>query len=247
MSEAFNNTFSGLDLLNGRHAFVLSAWNAESGNTVQINSTNRDINFHGSPDGGNTVTIDRAILQYDPAQNTSGLNDIWSLVSHGGTNHASVNFYTQNQITFKYAVGAGGKDDIRGTSGNDYLNGRGGADKLNGGAGDDFIVGGLKRDVMTGGAGHDTFLLRKGDDLDKITDFKFGIDGDTLIFSGNVAVTSMANLVFTQNGADLHVKYGVNSTVILQNHVRADVDASNFSFDPGGSNSLPMWNGDFIL
>lgn len=247
LSEAFNNNFNGLDLLNGRHAFVLSAWNAESGNKVQINTTNRDINFHGSPDGGNTVTIDRAILQYDPPQNTSGLNDIWSLVSHGGTNHASVNFYTQNQITFKYAVGAGAKDDIRGTSGNDYLNGRGNADKINGGAGDDFIVGGLKRDVLTGGAGEDTFLLRKGDDLDKITDFQFGLDGDTIIFSGNAAVMSIANLVFTQIGADITIKYGVNSTVILQKHTLADVDASNFSFDPSGADSLPAWNGDFIL
>ena len=247
LSEAFNNSFSGLDLLNGRHAFVLSAWNAESGNKVQINSTNRDINFHGSPDSGNTVTVDRAILQYDPPQNTSGFNDVWSLVSHGGTNHASVNFYTGNQITFKYAVGAGAKDDIRGTSGNDYLNGKGNADKINGGAGDDFIVGGLKRDVLTGGSGHDTFLLRKGDDLDKITDFTFGVDGDTIIFAGNSKVTSMANLVFTQTGADLYVKYGVNSTVILLNHTLADVDASNFSFDSSGVNSLPAWNGDFIL
>ena len=247
LSEAFNNNFSGLDLLNGRHAFVLSAWNAESGNKVQINTTNRDINFHGSPDGGNTVTIDRAILQYDPPQNTSGLNDIWSLVSHGGTNHASVNFYTENQITFKYAVGAAAKDDIRGTSGNDYLNGKGGADKLNGGAGDDFIVGGLKRDVLTGGAGHDTFLFKMGDDLDKITDFTFGASGDTIIFAGNSKVTSMANLVFTQTGADLYIKYGVNSTVILQNHTLADVQAGNFSFDSSGVDSLPAWNGDFIL
>lgn len=247
LSEAFNNNFDHLDLLNGRHAFVLSAWNAESGNHVQINTTNRDINFHGSPDSGNVVTVDRAILQYDPPQDTSGLNDIWSLVSHGGTNHASINFYTDNQITFHYAVGAGARDDVRGTSGDDYLNGKGNADKLNGGAGDDFIVGGLKRDVLTGGAGHDTFLFKMGDDLDKITDFTFGAGGDTIIFAGNSKVSSMANLVFTQNGADLYVKYGVNSTVILQNHTVADVNAANFVFDPSGADSLPAWNGDFIL
>ncbi len=247
LSEAFGNNFSGLDLLNSRHAFVFSAWNAESNNNVQINTTNRDINFHGSPDGGNTITVDRAILQYDHSQNTSGLNDIWSMVSHGGTNHASIDFYADNLISFKYGVGSSGKDDIRGTSGNDYLNGRGDADVLKGGAGNDYLVGGLKRDVMTGGAGQDTFLLRKGDDLDKITDFTFGAGGDTLIFSGNSTVTSMANLVFTQNGADLYVKYGGNSTVILQNHTLADVQASNFSFDPSGTDSLPAWNGDYIL
>jgi serralysin len=136
---------------------------------------------------------------------------------------------------------------MRGTAGNDYLNGKGGADRINGGLGDDFIVGGLKRDVMTGGAGHDTFLLKMGDDLDKITDFTFGAGGDRLIFSGNSAVTSMANLKFTQTGADLYIKYGLNSTVILQNHTMADLQAGNFEFDASGQTYAAAWNGEFIF
>jgi Ca2+-binding RTX toxin-like protein len=247
LSESFNNHFDGLDLYNGRHAFILSAWNAETGNTVQINTTNRDINFHGSPDRGNVITVEHSVLQYDPAQNTSGLNDIWSMVSHGGKNHPYTNIYATNQVQFHYAVGASAADDIRGTSGNDYLNGGGGADKIIGGAGDDFIVGGLKRDILTGGAGHDTFLFKMGDDLDKITDFAFGVGGDTIIFAGNAAVHSIADLKFSQVGTDLYVKYGVNSTVILQNHTLADVNAGNFEFDPNGTQTLTAWSGDFIL
>jgi Ca2+-binding RTX toxin-like protein len=247
LAESFNNKFDGLDLVNGRHAFIFSAWNAETGNTVQINSTNRDINFHGSPDRGNTVTVDHAVLQYDPAQNTSGLNDIWAMVSHGGKNHPYTNIYASNQVQFHYAVGAAAADDIRGTAAGDYLNGRGGADKIDGGAGDDFIVGGLKRDVLTGGAGHDTFLFKMGDDLDKITDFTFGAGGDTIIFSGNALVHGMADLKMTQIGNDLSIKYGVNSTVILLNHSVTEVNASNFEFDASGSHYLPAWNGDFIL
>ncbi len=247
LSESFNNSFDGLDLLNGRHAFVLSAWNAETGNHVQINTTNRDINFHGSPDSGNVITVGRAIMQYSPPQDTSGLNDIWSIVSHGGTNHASTNIYATNEVTFHYAVGNTAKDDMRGTEGNDYLNGGGGADIIKGGAGDDYIVGGLKRDVLTGGAGHDTFLFKMGDDLDKITDFVFGANGDTIIFAGNRAVQSMADLVFTQVGVNLNVKYGLNSTVVLLNHTIADVQEANFSFDPTGQATSAAWNGDFIL
>ncbi len=247
LAESFNNKFDGLDLMNGRHAFIFSAWNAETGNTVQINNTNRDINFHGSPDSGNTVLVDRAVLQYDPSQNTSGLNDIWAMVSHGGKTHPYTNIYATNQVQFHYAVGASAADDIRGTVAGDYLNGRGGADKIMGGAGDDFIVGGLKRDVMTGGVGHDTFLLKMGDDLDKITDFTFGASGDTLIFSGNSLVQSLADLKFTQNGTDLYVRYGYNSTVILQNHTLADVNASNFEFDSSGTLYAAAWNGDYIL
>jgi Ca2+-binding RTX toxin-like protein len=186
-------------------------------------------------------------LQYDPSQNTSGLNDIWALVSHGGKNHPYTNIFSTNQVRFHFAVGASAADTINGTSANDYLNGGGGADKINGGLGDDYIVGGLKRDVLTGGTGHDTFLLKMGDDLDKITDFTFGVNGDTLIFAGNAAVTSMANLKFTQTGADLYIKYGVNSTVILQNHTQADLVASNFEFDPTGTHSSAAWNGDFVF
>jgi Ca2+-binding RTX toxin-like protein len=247
VSEAFNNKFDGLDLLNGRHGFIFSAWNAETGNQVQINTTNRDVNFHGSPDAGNLITVDRAVLDYNPALDTSGFNDIWSIVSHGGANHAYTNIYGKNGVEFHYAVGASNVDDIRGTAGDDYLNGKGGADRINGGLGDDFIVGGLKRDVMTGGAGHDTFLLKMGDDLDKITDFTFGVVGDTLIFSGNSAVTSMANLKFTQTGADLTIKYGVNSTVVLLNHTLADVQAANFEFDSTDQTYAAIWDGYFVI
>jgi Ca2+-binding RTX toxin-like protein len=247
VSEAFNNNFDGLDLVNGRHGFIFSAWNAETGNKVQINNTNRDINFHGSPDSGNLITVDRAVLDYNAALDTSGFSDVWSIVSHGGTNHAYTNIYGKNGVEFHYAVGASNVDDMRGTAGNDYLNGKGGADRINGGLGDDFIVGGLKRDVMTGGAGHDTFLLKMGDDLDKITDFTFGAGGDRLIFSGNSAVTSMANLKFTQTGADLYIKYGLNSTVILQNHTMADLQAGNFEFDASGQTYAAAWNGEFIF
>jgi Ca2+-binding RTX toxin-like protein len=247
LSESFNNIFTDLDLYNGRHSFIFSAWNAEAGNTVQINNTNRDINFHGSPDRGNTVTVDHAVMQYDSSQNTSGVNSVWSMVSQGGKTQPFTDIYATNQVQFHFTVGASAADTIFGTAAGDYLNGGGGADKINGGAGNDFIVGGLKRDVLTGGTGSDTFLFKLGDDLDKITDFAFGTNGDTIIFSGNPAVTSMGNLKFTQTGADLSIKYGVNSTVILQNHTLADVNALNFQFDPTGTHTLPAWNGDFIL
>ena len=220
---------------------MFSAWSAETGNNIQVSHTNRDINFHGSPDVGNSVTVAHAVMDYQLG------NDMWSMVSPGGANHAATNIYGGNKVEFHYAVGSSARDNIRGTSGNDYLNGGAGADTIKGGAGDDYIVGGLKRDVLTGGAGHDTFLFKMGDDLDKITDFTFGVGGDTLIFSGNSAVHSMADLKFTQVGADLNVRYGLNSTVVLQGHTLADVSADNFSFDSSGQTTAAAWQGDYIL
>jgi Ca2+-binding RTX toxin-like protein len=247
LTEAFNNNFDGLDLTNGRHSFIFSAWSAETGNTVQINNTNRDINFHGSADTGNIVTVNHAVLDYNSALDTSMVSDQWSIVSHGGSNHPYTNIYPANEVSFNFAVGAAANDEIHGTRGNDYLNGKAGADKIIGRAGDDYIVGGLGKDVLTGGAGHDTFLLRVGDNLDRITDFAFGIGGDTLLIGGNAAVHSIADLKFTQQGADLYVRYGLNSTVILVNHTLADVQAANFEFDSTGQITLAAWNGDFIL
>jgi Ca2+-binding RTX toxin-like protein len=247
LSEAFNNHFDGLTLLNGRHGFILSAWSAETGNIVQIDNTNRDVNFHGSPDAGNVITVNHAVLDYKPALDTSGFVDIWPLVSHGGTNHASTNIYSNNQVTFHYAVGSSAADDFRGTIGNDYLNGGAGADIIKAGAGNDYIVGGLGKDVLTGGTGQDTFLLRVGDNLDRITDFVFGPQGDALIFANNPAVHAMADLTITQSGTDVSIRYGLNATVLLSNHTLADVQAANFQFDSAGTQTLAAWNGDYIL
>jgi hypothetical protein len=247
LSESFGNTFTGLDLYNGRHSVVFSAWNAETGNTIEIANTNRDINFHGSPDMGNGISVGRTVLNYDPALDTSGENSTWAIVSGGGASHAATDIYGSNDVAINYAVGSTANDVIHGTDAADYLNAGFGYDTILGGAGDDYIVGGTRKDTMTGGEGSDTFLLRMGDDLDTITDFTFGVDGDTIIFSGNAAVTSMANLTFTQNGADLYVRYGSNSTVILAGHTLADVDAANFAFDPGGAQTLATYNGDFLF
>ena len=248
LTEAFNNNFTDLDLRDGRHSLVFSAWSAETGNTIHIANSNRDINFHGSPDLGNAVTVDHGVLDYNPTLDTSGTNSVWAIVSGGGPSHAPTDIYGANSVGFSTAVASTANDDIRGTSGDDYLNAGFGYDSLSGGDGNDYLVGGTRKDMMTGGSGSDTFLLRMGDDLDTITDFSFGVDGDTLIFSGNMAMASAGDLTFTENGGDLYVRYGSNSTVILKDHSLADVDADNFHFDPSGLQTASAYSGeDYIL
>ncbi len=239
LSEAFNNHLSGLEIFNMRHSVIFSAWSAETGNTVQVTSTNRDINFHGSPDIGNTVVVDHSVMSYDTAQDPSG----WSIVSKGGTNHAATDIFGSNSARFKYAEGSNAVDTIYGMDGGAYLNGHGSNDVIVGGNGDDVIVGGLRRDAMTGGEGSDIFILKMGDDLDTIKDFTFGEGGDRLVFMGNSAVAGMANLAFTQVGANLQIRYGSNSTVILENHTAADVTAANFVFDPLATKYNAEWMG----
>jgi hypothetical protein len=234
LHEASFNSLTNLDLQDMRHSLVFSAWNAENDNIIHITDTNRDINFHGSPDSGNVVTVDYAALDYDPAQNTSGGNAIWKIVASGGASHAATDIWGENTVVFTHGQASSANDTIYGRDGGAYLNGKFGYDTLVGGAGDDLIVGGTRKDTLTGGQGADTFLFRMGDDLDTITDFQFGAGGDTLIFSNNPSVVDFSDLTITQSGNNVKIRYGSNSTVVLKDHVVADVDASNIQYDPTG-------------
>ncbi len=235
LHEASNNILTNLEILNVRHSLVFSAWSAENFNTIQITDTNRDINLHGSPDRENDITIDYAALEYDPAQNTSGGNAIWALVSAGGASHAATDIFGQNDVKFAYGEGSSRNDTIYATDDGAYLNGKFGYDTLVGGDGDDLLIGGTRKDTLTGGLGSDTFLFRMGDDLDTITDFEFGVDGDTLIFSANPSVTEFADLRLRQSGDDVKVRYGSNSTVIIKDTLVSEIDANNIEFDPYGT------------
>ena len=158
---------------------------------------------------------------------------VWSIVSAGGTNHALTGI-TANTITFGTGIGSDGQDTITANDQGSVLVGGGDNDTLIGSISNDVLIGGTRRDTMTGGDGADTFLLVMGDDLDRITDFKFGDGADTLIFSNNASVMDTGDLTITEDGADLRVRYGSNSTVILEDTTMADVDTENFQFDPYG-------------
>ncbi len=239
LSEAFNNSLSGLTVTDTRHSIVFSAWSAETGNTVSADFVNRDVNFHGGPDWGNSVSVTEAILSYDTAIDPT----VWSLVSRGGSNHAATDIWGANSVRFGHGEGASNVDTIYGADGGSYLNGHGSNDILVGGTGDDMIVGGLRRDILTGGAGSDTFLFKMGDDLDTVTDMDFSTSGDRIVIMGNAAVDGVEDLVFTQDGADVRVRYGSNSTFILKDTELAEVDASHFVFDPTSTAFADDWNG----
>ncbi|CAN5190729.1 hypothetical protein BH10PSE7_BH10PSE7_12740 [soil metagenome] len=193
---AMNNVLKNLEIYDTRHALVFSSWHAETGNVVGITATNRDVNFHGSPDKGNTVTVDRSVLTYDPDQNEGSEHGAWSIVSPGGSNHALTNFYADNTVSFAigigherndtvYAIDAGGY--LAGNDGNDILVGRGGADTLIGGNGNDTLFGSGGGDSLDGGAHRDMFqFLSIGDstpeDRDTISGFKSGY-GDKIDLS----------------------------------------------------------------
>ncbi len=232
--ESNNASMTNLEVFDTRHSFITSAWSAETDNNIHVADTNRDTGFHGSPDRGNMVLVENSVLDYDvPFFGNGGSG--WTIVSGAGSNHASIDPYAENMIQFGNAEGANRNDTIIADDTGVYMNGKYGYDTLIGGKGDDTLVGGTRSDTMTGGEGNDTFLLRMGDALDRITDFQFGEDGDTLVIAGNEDVSEFDDLyIYTRDG-EARVRYGYNSTIILEGVDVADINPANFEFDPTGT------------
>lgn len=120
-------------------------------------------------------------------------------------------------------LGKGGNDRLIGGGGKDVLNGGGGKDKLNGGGGKDSLNGGRGGDEMTGGAGADTFVFRKGDGKDTITDFEPGRD----TISISIANLEFGDLDFKSVDGGLRVDYG-KGTIFLEDIARSDIDRGDF-------------------
>ncbi|MBE9098778.1 Calx-beta domain-containing protein [Vacuolonema iberomarrocanum] len=117
-------------------------------------------------------------------------------------------------------LAAAGNDLLRGNLGNDTLNGQGGNDTLRGGDGDDTLRGGVGNDRILGdagndlietGSGRDRIVIRRGQGLDRVTDFT---DGQDLIALGGI---QFRKLTIQQLGNDVLVSKGTESLLILQN------------------------------
>ena len=170
MSEVFSSTFTNLTDKDMRHSVLFSPWHAEHYNYIQIDSTNRDINFHGGPDSGNTIVIDRSVADYD----NTGF--VWPTVGPGSFPIHPRSTIEDNDVRFRYlrstnedeivhAAQAGGDIDTAG--GRDVIYGAQGADRLSGGDGNDVIWGDRGNDRLDGGRGAD--ILRGGNNDDVLS------------------------------------------------------------------------------
>lgn len=119
--------------------------------------------------------------------------------------------------------GGAGKDVLHGGAGNDRLLGEAGADRLAGAAGNDTLTGGKGNDILSGGAGADTFVFRKGDGKDRITDFnpdqdrlliaKALLDRDMDDFARDHMQQTKTGVVIDLGGDDQITLVGRNLTV----------------------------------
>ncbi|MEQ3745086.1 MAG: calcium-binding protein [Henriciella sp.] len=133
-------------------------------------------------------------------------------------------------VDIEKVAGSGFDDIITGDDAKNVLRGRGGDDTLDGGLGGDFLEGGRGDDIMTGGADRDIFAIGANAGDDTITDFNQAGD-DQIFFMASSGVTEFSDLVFSQDGADLVIEYGVDQSITLLNTSVFDLSSSDFLFD----------------
>ncbi|HEX2827746.1 MAG TPA: calcium-binding protein, partial [Burkholderiales bacterium] len=103
-------------------------------------------------------------------------------VLRGGINGDTMNGNAGDDTLF----GEAGRDFLFGSWGADTLIGGADDDSLDGGAGPDLLDGGAGNDSLAGGEGSDTYLFRRGDGVDTITEAAARPANDTLVLTGGI-------------------------------------------------------------
>ncbi|MGQ4877353.1 cellulose binding domain-containing protein [Billgrantia sp. LNSP4103-1] len=172
LRESYDGTLSHLEDSGMRHSVLFASWRSSVGNDVHVLSTDRDINFHGGQDHGNTVHVEQSIRDAD----ADGMSTVvW--YNDGGKTFGAITEAGANQITFDFVVGSRRNDIIQGTDNGVYLDGALGHDTLLGGAGDDILRGGMGEDILDGGAGFDIAHMEQ-----TYSAYKIRFDDDGSVF-----------------------------------------------------------------
>jgi len=222
LQESFANIFTNLYSSGARHAVLTSSYSAEHYNNLHLLFTDRDINFHGSPDAGNTIVVDRSAQNYP-----LGSDPQWSAVHPGIFPLHPYSTITANDVTFKIAqTGERADRVVAHTSGGNISTGIGG-DTIIGGAGNDTIDGGENNDTLQGGAGPDRFIRQFADGFDLITDFQTGAAGDVLVIRGS-AYTAFGQIRMTQVGNDTILEFGPTGSIRMLNTRASSFVPGNF-------------------
>ncbi|MBZ9560043.1 MULTISPECIES: cellulose binding domain-containing protein [unclassified Modicisalibacter] len=180
LHESYDGDFTGLIDSGMRHGLVFASWRSSVGNEVHVESTDRDVNFHGGRDHDNRVHVAQSIR--DPETDDLSTT-LW--VNAGGEHFGAITDPDANQVRFDYVVGSRRDDHLQGSDDGVYLDGGLGHDTLTGGDGDDILQGGPGDDGydgddhIDGGDGRDSVLYMADRDA-----YTIDFDDDTLRVTG---------------------------------------------------------------
>lgn len=170
-------------------------------------------------------------------------SDTASYVGGAGFDYLIYNTFDGSGLTvdltatgFEGAVGRGGNDsfDASGNTVSATLYGAGGNDILIGGSATDYLYGDSGDDTYTGNGNTDYFLHDNTFGRDTVTDFAIGTD---VMIIRTAGVASMADILFTQDGADAILTMGANS-IRLTGVTAANLSAGDFIFAPTSAEPL---------
>ncbi|MEC9482559.1 MAG: alginate biosynthesis protein, partial [Halomonas sp.] len=139
LRESYDGSYTDLADSGMRHSLLFASWRSSVGNEAHVRSTDRDINFHGGRDHGNTVHVDQSVRGADNISTSLWINE-------GGVGWGAITDAETNQVTFDYVMGSRRDDTLQGSDNGVFFNGQLGSDTLTGGQGDDILQGGPGED-----------------------------------------------------------------------------------------------------
>ncbi len=177
LRESYDGNFTHLEDTGMRHSVLFASWRSSVGNDIQVDFTDRDINFHGGPDHGNTVRVDQSIR--DPAVDAMSTT-LW--INQGGETFGAPTDPQANEAVFEYVIGSRRNDVVQGTNDGVYLDGALGHDTLTGGIGNDLLQGGRGNDILEGQEGSDTAFFTSAFgyyQISRLSDGRLFLDGNS--------------------------------------------------------------------
>ncbi|WP_425052167.1 hypothetical protein [Psychromarinibacter sp. S121] len=191
--DVYDSTLSGLEITDTRHAVLFASYSSATGNTIEVDYTNRDINFHGGLDQDNTVTVHTSLRTGDEVGYMGS-----TLFFNEGESYGAPTDPDANTVTFDYVTGTVRADLVYASDEGAVIATRKSADVVYTGAGDDKVSLGSGHDVLYASGGDDTVYGGKGDDTvyfaGSLDDYQTYRSGSVLVVSGAYGETRLVDV-----------------------------------------------------
>ncbi|OYU37462.1 MAG: hypothetical protein CFE33_20560 [Pseudorhodobacter sp. PARRP1] len=159
--DVYDSVFTHLQAVDTRHAVLFASYTSAANNMIEVDFTNRDVNFHGGLDHGNTVVVHNSVrtaIEQAYMASVSFFN--------GGTTYGAPTDADANVIRFENVVATVRADAVMAVDTGARISTLSGNDSVAGGAGDDWIELGTGSDLVLASAGEDT--INGGQGVDRL-------------------------------------------------------------------------------